>query len=213
MKKFALVLSFVVMLAFAVPAGATYINFDKQVVGNEFKTTVPVSQTETFDNQSLLWGWSGNRVVLTGSVAQASAPFGAYEKDTSYYVSVPAELSITPQSATVTGLGGKFNYFGLWWGSVDTYNTISFYDGATLVASYTGQDILNPNPANGNQTAPSQNLYVNFYNLPWYDSFVMASSNYAFEADNIAIGIVPEPTTMLLLGFGLLGIAGVRRFK
>lgn len=39
----------------------------------------------------------------------------------------------------------------------------------------------------------------------------MSSTQYAFEADNIAIGRVPEPTTMLLFGLGLVGLAGVRR--
>ena len=38
---------------------------------------------------------------------------------------------------TITFASEK-NAFGLYWGSVDPYNSIKFYDGDTLVASYTG---------------------------------------------------------------------------
>ena len=72
-------------------------------------------------------------------------------------------------------LGGLYNYFGLFWGSVDAYNTLSFYKGADLVASFTGIDITSPNAANGNQSAPYTNLYVNF-DLPEFDSFTMSST-------------------------------------
>jgi hypothetical protein len=94
---------------------------------------------------------------------------------------------------------------------VDSYNTIAFYNGPTFVASFTGTDAINPSAANGNQTASSNNLYVNFLGLENFNRVVLTSTQYAFEVDNIAVGEVPEPATMLLLVFGLMGLAGVRR--
>jgi len=58
----------------------------------------------------------------------AAAPYGVSVPDASYFVAVPADLSLGSQ-VTVTNLGGvnaTYNYLGIWWGSVDAYNTISF---------------------------------------------------------------------------------------
>ncbi len=222
MKKFTLVIGAVLLaLGLSTVAGATTINYLHNTNGNEFVSPYAGVTTETFDNTTLgslprpsglLWTWSGNGAVVNGDISGvASAPFGVSSKDASNYVSVPENVSATPQSATAINLGGTYNYFGLWWGSVDTYNTLSFYNSGVPVASFDGTAITNPNEANGNQIAPTTNLYVNFLGLPDYDSFKMTSTQYAFEADNIAIGRVPEPTSMLLLGLGLIGLAGVRR--
>lgn len=108
-------------------------------------------------------------------------------------------------------------YFGLLWGSVDTYNTLTFYKDGDEVGSLTGAQVLAG--ANGNQTATGT-TYVNVLSDLFFDSVVATSSSqYAFEFDNVAYSpdptlysAVPEPTTfvagaLLLLPFG----AGVIR--
>ena len=198
MKRFLNLLSvFVLLLGLSVVANATIINYNFAVAGDGNSYTSPYSGVTvyTFDSSpSLQILPGGNGAVVSGSASGLyAAPFGVSAPDATSY--------LTPTAVN--------NYFGLWWGSVDSYNTITFYNGATEVASFTGLSITNP--ANGDQVAPSTNLYVNFLDLPNFNTFMITSTQYAFEVDNIAVGKVPEPATMLLFGLGLLGLAGLRR--
>lgn len=102
-------------------------------------------------------------------------------------------------------------YIGFLWGSPDNYNTVSFYNGATLLGSFTG-----PAPANGDQSASS---YFNAYAGAGEQitSVTFASTKNALETDNFAYSVtaVPEPESyaMMLAGLGLMGAIARRRSK
>ncbi len=163
--------------------------------------------TETFDSQSqgssnsngeghgsfysetldATFSGSGHAGLVSGSSGDTAAPFiGPGVADPTNYLSIGAD-----GTETIT-FAHEQNAFGLYWGSVDSYNTISFYHGATLVASYTGADI-SPLFPTGNQGSFSSNGYVEFAGLSQFDKVVLGSGSNAFEIDNISAGTVPAP--------------------
>lgn len=189
------------------PAGVAYVNFDNLASGNAGGASGGVQVS-----------FSGDGQIVTGS---ASGVYAApYLSNNNGVLFGDASNGPDATSYVTSGIGSaKFmfpafeHYVGLLWGSVDSYNTLSFYDGATLVGTMTGTDVTAA--ANGDQGI-NGTYYVNIISTLGFDSVVATSSSYAFEFDNVAYDtsqniLTPEPFSLALFGTGLALLVGRRK--
>jgi hypothetical protein len=137
--------------------------------------------------------------VVTGSGSGYAAP----PADTTNYLTIGSSGT---ETVTIS-FAQAADYFGFYGGSSDTYNSVAFYNGASLLKSYTGG--TNFGGGTGNQ---GEGIFFNFFaNSPseYFNRVVLGSTSAAFETDNHAFRSVPEPTTMA----GLLLLGGVGAWK
>lgn len=189
--------------------GSPKLNLDNLVLGNSTQWADGTLKVSFTGSGQVVQGAASGLYAAPFVSGSNGAGFGSPNQpngaDTTKYLS-------TGIGSVVLDFSTQQNYFGLLWGSVDDYNTLSFYNGGSLVGSFTGLDVWAS--ANGHQ-GQQGTFYVNFYNLDGYfDRVVASSTQYAFEFDNIAYNAngVPEGgTTLSLIGLALAGLVALRR--
>ena len=203
MKKIVLAATFAAVAALGVSAQATVIV--NSVNGPDDTTGLTILQNF---NSGTPAGLSGNGDVKTGTVAGSyAAPLG----DETAFLVVP--VNGTTGTATYD-LGGSYKNLSFYWGSIDDYNTVEFFDAnGVSLGSKTGAQIPDA-PADGSQGNMLNNRRV-FFNFAGDTaaSIRFSSSKIAFELDDIATTAVPEPAVWgtMLVGFGFVGATLRRR--
>lgn len=157
----------------------------------------------------------------------AAAPAG----DSGCFAYGPTAGGTLPDVVTVNysgllatlGANASLNYLGLYYGSIDTYNDLTFYNASgAVITTVTGGSLISQfKGTSGNQTADSSNIYVNLFFDPseQFTSFSFSTTQPAFEMDNLAVGFnvasnaVPEPGSLALFGMGLIGLITARKRK
>ena len=192
-----------------VPTGTNYANFDSIPLGSAGGTSNGITVQFSPDAQAVQGG-KPNLYAAPFLSANNGMSFGDPNDgaDATTYLTSGSEGGPSAGAAVTLSFASPVKYMGLLWGSVDGYNTLTFYSGGVEIGSITGDDVTAS--ANGNQGA-SGTFYVNINSSQSFDKVVATSTQYAFEFDNVAFDSnmvsVPEPgaTDMFLLGLLLVG--------
>ena len=184
-------------------------SFGITATGSQLTTTY--AGASTFADTNTFAGYTGSVTTSVGTISGGSLNDGT-NPDSGIDNSITNWLAGDP-AETIT-FNANQSYFGMLWGSIDSYNTVDFYENGTLVDAVTGQELV---AGTGAQNYPNPGSFVDFVANSSADDFneiVLSDSNgnCCFETDNYAVlGAVPvpEPGTLALFGMALLALGGL----
>jgi hypothetical protein len=164
------------------------------------QSTTAVMGGTTFLTSSDLVGYPGSLETpvgtISGGVRNATGslnPGIGFAKDGG----IVNWLVAGPNEGTVTiSFVNDESYFGLLWGSIDPPNAIAFYNGSSLIASYTGEEIVADNI--GSKPYPEPASFIDFQSVTAASAFnkvvLSSGSPNFFEQVNYATLVAAAPS-------------------
>jgi hypothetical protein len=200
-KKLSLaIMGAAVFTAISEPANAIMLTFGgTPVAGQGQFSSVPGVTTIDFESGAPTSGLAiysapgpGPAVVSGNTVSSIISA-----DDNTRYLAVSILGDARGTTPVTIAFANPLDYFGLYWGTPSPNNTIGFFNGDTLLQSFSGDAIV------GNVTT-NAGVYANFFAEPGesFNKVVLSDSSIAFESDNHAYKVaasesVPEPVTSL----------------
>lgn len=187
-------------------ATVTVIDHSTQGIGNDadvyaagYGANTPIGATWSVDPTRS----AGNAPTVAQSPFNNTPDLGTQD-----YFSVGGGTVLGPVTLT---FGEMQTAFQLLWGSIDSYNTIAFFDGVTEVFSFTGTQLVNKFTSGLTGRNYELVALVNFdFGQEGFTSVRFASSTPAFE---FGLAPIPLPAGGVLLLTALGGLAVLRRRK
>jgi hypothetical protein len=156
---------------------------------------------------------AGAAYLVTGNPANYACPYFSGSTASFFGESTPTGPDLSQFMVVDANGSATFNfstpelYFGLLWGSVDNYDSLSFYNGqGNLIGAVSGRDAIGSNGDFGGLGADGT-YYVNITSSTPFTKVVASASWNAFEFDDVAytgnVLPVPEPPSGAFMAWGL----------